>query len=83
MAESCRVHSRPISHTTTDMLHTLHTDLLNISRVEYLGRDSRSDLVNHLSSSSIQVRDMMFGSRVGFSGSADLMVQLLNLRNPR
>jgi len=26
---------------------------------------------------------MMFGSRVGFSGSADLMVQLSNFKNPR
>jgi len=25
----------------------------------------------------------MFGSMVGFSGSADLMVQLLNVKNPR
>jgi len=25
----------------------------------------------------------MFGSRVGFSGSADLMVQLSNFKNPR
>jgi len=26
---------------------------------------------------------MMFGSKVGFSGSADLMVQLTNVKNPR
>jgi len=31
----------------------------------------------------IQHRDMMFGSRMGFLGSADLMVQLSNSRNPR
>ena len=34
-------------------------------------------------SGCIQHRDMMFDSRVGFSGSADLMVQLSNSRNPR
>ena len=26
---------------------------------------------------------MLFGSRVGFSGTAELMVQLSNLKNPR
>jgi len=26
---------------------------------------------------------MIFGSKVGFSGSADLMVQLSNFKNPR
>jgi len=30
----------------------------------------------------MQHRDMMFGSRVGFSGSADLMVQPSNFKNP-
>jgi len=27
--------------------------------------------------------DMMFGSRLGFSGSADLLVQLSKFKNPR
>ena len=31
----------------------------------------------------MQHRDMIFGFRVGFSGSADLFVQHLNVKNPR
>jgi len=31
----------------------------------------------------LQRRDMVFGSRVGFLGSANLMAQLSKFRNPR
>jgi len=46
------------------------------------GRPSFFQIFNH-SSTCIQDRDMMFGSKVGFSGLADLMVQLSNFKNPR
>ena len=47
------------------------------------GRQCFQNLNQH-NSGCIQHRDMIFGSRVGFfSGSADLMAQLSNFRNPR
>jgi len=47
------------------------------------GRHCVKILLKKHNSGCIQHRDMMFGSRVGFSGSADLMAQLSIFTNLR
>jgi len=47
------------------------------------GRPPFFKYLNWHNSDCIQHRCMLFGSRVGFSGTSDLMVQLSNFRNPR
>jgi len=39
--------------------------------------------LNWCFSDCIQYRDMMFGSRMGFSGTAELMVQPSSFKDPR
>jgi len=56
--------------------------LLNFKNFRWLLTDILDIQNGHNFATGLPI-DLMFGSSVGFSGSADLMVQLSNVKNPR